>query len=93
MPVSKDASCYNMNHKNRGKCIIFNHETFDLSFDKREGSTLDAERLQKTFGKLGFDVETHNNLTHSEIMDQIDRGKNDIYFVATYIRIFLGAKL
>jgi len=64
-----------MDHENRGKCIIFNHEKFDISFDKREGSSLDASRLQVTFGKLGFDVELHNDFTFTEIKDKINEGK------------------
>jgi len=81
MPVEKDADCYNMNHKNRGKCIIFNHEDFSMSTQlKRVGTAKDAERLQKTFGNLGFDVELHNDFTFSEIQDVLKRGKN-IYLI------------
>ncbi|XP_011692405.1 PREDICTED: caspase-1-like isoform X2 [Wasmannia auropunctata] len=72
MPVPKDADCYNMNHKNRGKCIIFNHEKFNLSEMNREGSLLDVMRLRKSFGNLDFDVETYDNLTHAEIMKKIN---------------------
>lgn len=72
MPVLKDAECYNMNHKNRGKCVIFNHEEFE-SFDKREGTAADASRLEKTFEKLGFDVDVHTDLTHVAIMNEIDK--------------------
>jgi len=80
MPVLKDAECYNMNHKNRGKCVIFNHEEFETGFDKREGSTTDALRLEKSFGKLGFDVEVHNDFTHVEVMDEIDKCEQIILF-------------
>ncbi|XP_039308890.1 caspase-1-like isoform X2 [Solenopsis invicta] len=86
MPVHKNANCYNMNHKNRGKCIIFNHEEFDLSeFAKREGSTYDTLRLQNTFQYLDFDVEIYENLTYNQIMDVIEKdddmlvAKNTIY--------------
>ncbi|XP_020278895.1 caspase-1-like [Pseudomyrmex gracilis] len=70
--VLKDADCYNMNHKNRGKCVIFNHEHFDMGFDKREGSSTDAVKLEKSFGKLGFEVLVHNDLNHMEVMTEID---------------------
>ncbi|KYN42910.1 Caspase-1 [Trachymyrmex septentrionalis] len=90
MPVEKNAECYNMNHKNRGKCIIFNHEDFSLSPQmKRVGSAKDAERLQKTFGDLGFDVELHNDFKFSEIQDvlkrvsQLDHTDNDCLCVIT----------
>ncbi|XP_072753824.1 caspase-1 isoform X2 [Anoplolepis gracilipes] len=73
MPVPIDADCYNMNHKHRGKCIIFNHEEFDAGVDKREGSTTDVMRLKKSFGNLGFDIEIENDLSHIEIMDKIEK--------------------
>ncbi|XP_029173606.1 caspase-1-like isoform X2 [Nylanderia fulva] len=73
MSVSIDADRYNMSHKHRGKCIIFNHEEFDETVDKREGSTVDVMRLEKSFGRLGFDVEVQNNLSHAEIMDKIEK--------------------
>ncbi|XP_012538136.2 caspase-1 isoform X1 [Monomorium pharaonis] len=74
MPVSKDDSCYNMDHKNRGKCIIFNHDEFDYDqFERREGSTIDVKRLKITFGNLGFDVKVHNNLKYNEIMMEIEK--------------------
>ncbi|KMQ83469.1 caspase-1-like isoform x2 protein, partial [Lasius niger] len=72
MPVPIDADRYNMNHKHRGKCIIFNHEEID-GFPKREGSTTDVKRLQKSFGRLGFDIEIHNDLSHLEIIDKIKK--------------------
>ncbi|CAL1675727.1 unnamed protein product [Lasius platythorax] len=73
MPVPIDADRYNMNHKHRGKCIIFNHEEFDENVDKREGSTTDVKRLQKSFDRLGFDIEIHNDLSHLEIIDKIKK--------------------
>lgn len=74
MPVTKDAECYNMNHQYRGKCVIFNQEEFDMdNFDKREGSTADANRLSVSFGKLGFEIEVCQNYTHMEVMDKIDK--------------------
>jgi len=76
MSVAKDADCYNMNHENRGKCIIFNHENFDFnSFNQRVGSTLDVKRLEKSFGNLGFDVEVYDDFTHNEIISKINTGK------------------
>lgn len=73
MPVLIDADRYNMDHKHRGKCIIFNHEEFDENVDKREGSTVDVKRLQESFGRLGFDIEVENDLSHAEIMDKIEK--------------------
>ncbi|XP_025163216.1 caspase-1 isoform X2 [Harpegnathos saltator] len=73
MSVAKDADRYNMDHKNRGKCVIFNHEEFEMTgFDKREGSTIDAMKLQKSFGNLGFDVKVYDNLTYKEVFDVLE---------------------
>ncbi|KYN04445.1 Caspase-1 [Cyphomyrmex costatus] len=84
MPVEMDANCYNMNHKNRGKCIIFNQEDFIVSTEmKREGSKNDVKRLEKSFGNLGFDIEVYNNYRFDEIQDvlkkvsQLDHTDND----------------
>lgn len=75
MPTSKDAHCYNMNHKNRGKCVIFNHEIFDIDMDSRKGSNFDAMRLEKTFKNLGFIVEMLDNLNYNEIIEKIEKRK------------------
>ncbi|XP_028044516.1 caspase-1 isoform X2 [Monomorium pharaonis] len=90
MPVPKNASCYNMNHKNRGNCIIFNHDKFNSGrFDSREGSTIDVKRLEITFGNLGFDVTVHDNLKYNEIMieiekvSQLDHKDNDCLCIIT----------
>ena len=83
MPVSIDAGCYNMNHKNRGKCIIFNHEEFDQKkYAKREGSTYDTKRLRNTFGNLDFDLEIYDNLTHNQITDVIEKGKDNVCHIS-----------
>ncbi|XP_067207237.1 caspase-1-like isoform X2 [Linepithema humile] len=73
MSVQEDADCYNMSHKNRGKCVIFNHEVFEITnFDNREGTAMDAKRLEKSFTRLGFEVKIHNDFTFNEIMNEIE---------------------
>nr|CAD7446862.1 unnamed protein product [Timema bartmani] len=66
MPVHKDAHEYNMNHKRRGKAVIFNHDEFELK-ETRLGSHVDVENLNHVFSGLGFQVEIHNNLEFVEI--------------------------
>ncbi|XP_036140796.1 caspase-1 isoform X3 [Monomorium pharaonis] len=90
MPISKDdARYYNMNHKNRGYCIIFNHNKFNGKSDSREGSTIDVNRLVKTFGNLDFDVKVYENFTCNEIMkvikevSQLDHTDNDCLCIIT----------
>ena len=75
MPTIKEAHCYNMNHKNRGKCVVFNHEIFDTGFDNREGSIHDAKRIERTFKNLDFTVEIFDNLKHSDIIEKIEARK------------------
>lgn len=75
MPVAIDAEKYNMNHKNRGKCIVFNQETFDTGLKQRYGSSEDAKRIESTFKNLGFNVEILDDLEHSDIMKKIDERK------------------
>ncbi|XP_039308892.1 caspase-1 [Solenopsis invicta] len=84
MPVGKDENYYNMDHKNRGKCIIFNHEEFvSPKFPEREGSAYDTLRLRTTFQYLDFDVKIHTDLTKNQITDvieevrQLDHTDND----------------
>ncbi|XP_011310750.1 caspase-1 isoform X1 [Fopius arisanus] len=72
MTVHKDAEHYNMNHKNRGKCVVFNHEIFDTGFPPREGSALDAKKIDKTFSSLGFEVEILEDLEHSKVIEKIN---------------------
>ncbi|XP_066600902.1 caspase-1-like [Prorops nasuta] len=73
MPVCKDSEVYNMNHKYRGKCIVFNHENFDDHAPKREGTHKDAERIKETFQKLEFTVVVHDDLYLDDIRDKIKK--------------------
>lgn len=75
MPVPMNADRYNMSHKNRGKCVVFNHEYFDTGFEDREGSSYDAKKIQHTFQNLGFEVEILDNLVHAEVIDKITKRK------------------
>lgn len=66
---------YNMNHKNRGLALIFNHERFDNDMKHRSGTQADRERLCETFRALDFDVRIYDDLKQSEILDQLEKGK------------------
>ncbi|XP_016839660.1 caspase-1-like isoform X1 [Nasonia vitripennis] len=72
MSAQKDADRYNMEHRNRGKCVIFNHETFDTGFETREGSSVDARRIEQTFQQLGFTVEICDDYEHSGVMNKLN---------------------
>lgn len=67
---------YKMNHKNRGLALIFNHETF-YSFDMptRKGTSVDRDRLKRTFTDLGFEVRVYDNLKEAEIRTTLENGE------------------
>ena len=65
---------YDMNHKKRGKALIFNHENFDESTGMsgnaltRAGTNIDASDLEKVLNTRGFDVTIHKDLPNSEFI-------------------------
>lgn len=71
MPIHKEADQYNMDHPSRGKCVIFNHEHFDMGFEPRMGSHVDAKRIEQTFQRLGFQVEICDDYEYSEVTSKI----------------------
>src|SRR5688572_12551609 len=57
----------------RGTCVVFNHENFDRpSLSRREGSHHDVKAIRDTFSKLGFEVDTQNDLTREQLMDHVE---------------------
>ncbi|XP_017024563.1 caspase-1 [Drosophila kikkawai] len=73
MPVERYASEYNMNHKNRGLALIFNHEFFEIpSLKPRAGTNVDAQELKKTFKSLGFDATVHKDCKLRDILKHIE---------------------
>jgi len=76
MPVEKDAEEYNMNHKRRGKAVIFNHDKFkNTSKSPRRGSAIDVRVLTETYEALGFEVVVHDNLKSADIQNAITERK------------------
>lgn len=81
---------YNMNHPNRGYCLIFDIETFHPSrkLPRRFGSELDSTGLHNLFRSMSFEVMDFKNLTAREIRDQlvhyakkVDHTNNDCFAV------------
>ena len=78
---------YRMNHKYRGIAIIINNKRFHnhLEMPTRSGTDKDAVGLEKTFHKLGFDVQLEHNLTAYEMqnvlnkMAKSDHSENDCF--------------
>ncbi|XP_033247574.1 caspase-1-like isoform X1 [Drosophila miranda] len=72
--VARYAREYNMNHKNRGLALIFNHEFFKIpTLQTRLGTNVDAEELSKTFKKLGFDVTVHKDCKWQKIRENVEK--------------------
>ncbi|KAJ8675745.1 hypothetical protein QAD02_011531 [Eretmocerus hayati] len=89
MPTLKDADRYNMEHRNRGKCIVFNHEHFNTGFATREGSATDARRIEQTFQRLGFSVEICDDYEYSTIMSKINELADEDHSDSDCICIFV----
>lgn len=70
--TEKHATEYKMDHKRRGKCVIFNHEEFSNGEDPRPGTEKDVEKIRETFKTvLGFEVLIYDNLDCTDILDII----------------------
>ncbi|XP_034484452.1 caspase-like [Drosophila innubila] len=90
-PTDRNAPEYNMNHKNRGMAIIFNHKKFDKnSLPDRHGTDKDCTRLKNVLKKLDFDVAEHNDLCYKEIEGVIENAasknhaNNDCILIAIF---------
>lgn len=57
---------YNMNHSNRGYCVIIDNENFE-KLPMRHGSTRDSTGLYNLFRSMSFDVRIFKNQTYKEI--------------------------
>lgn len=74
MPVTRDATCYNMDHEYRGIAVIINNDIFDgpaQSLPERSGSWKDVEELKTTFYSLDFKVVIWNNLILDELKNRL----------------------
>lgn len=65
--------CYKMDHRNRGLCLIFNHERFS-TLSPRRGTRFDRNRLRDTFKSLQFKVKIFDNRGKEEIMCILEKG-------------------
>ncbi|XP_071577621.1 caspase-1 isoform X2 [Temnothorax nylanderi] len=73
-PTQRYAIYYNMNHSKRGVALIFNHEFFTVPHLKpRCGTNVDCENLTLALKNLGFEVNDFHNLTHKDVVKQLER--------------------
>ena len=67
-----------MNHKKRGKALIFNHKKFKTRAGsqgapkERHGTDIDAEALKKTLDSFGFETDLHKDLKKTSIDDFLE---------------------
>lgn len=76
MPVTQDATKYNMDHEYRGTAVIINHDVFNglaQNLPDRTGSVRDVEELKKMFISLDFKVVIWNNLYQEDIMCHLNK--------------------
>ena len=66
-----------MNHKYRGKCVIFDHKVFDsqLGYNPREGTQEDVKKLHQCLRKYDFDVMAYHDFTYLDIYKTIGQRK------------------
>ncbi|XP_039276312.1 caspase A isoform X2 [Nilaparvata lugens] len=71
MAAEKCARVYNMNHKKRGRTLIFNHEEF-TDMPARDGSGIDVKRLECAFKSLDFEVDVYQDLKVEKLKEVIN---------------------
>nr|AYK02334.1 caspase-8 [Haliotis diversicolor] len=84
LPIQDTESAYPMNARPRGICVIINNRDFQESQDdaggryrgqhglgKREGTDVDAKRLEYIFSKLEFTIRPFTNLTDTQMVEEL----------------------
>lgn len=92
MPVSKDATCYNMDHEFRGVAVIINNDIFEgaaQTLPERNGSWKDVDELQAMLFSLDFKVVIWNNLYFEELDYRVNKCIYYIVKITNYLCIFL----
>ncbi|XP_047488853.1 caspase-1-like isoform X5 [Penaeus chinensis] len=96
MSVNRDAVCYNMSHRQRGHCVIFNHRHFDqhTGLGERNGTDRDREQAQELFKNLGFQVTVYNDLTVKEVKKKLKgrhyswrNSANGSWFIQSLVKV------
>ncbi|XP_060113272.1 caspase-10 [Heteronotia binoei] len=64
---------YKMDGLRKGYCLLFNNENFEGPLGQRKGSQIDAKELERVFKWLGFEVETYDNQTSTEIHQHLQK--------------------
>ncbi|XP_015590041.1 caspase-1 [Cephus cinctus] len=73
-PTARYDAYYNMSHSKRGLALIFNHEFFTTNnLKQRCGTNVDCDNLINVLKDLGFDVMDYHNLTHGDVIKNLER--------------------
>ena len=72
-----------MSHQSRGKAVIFTHKEYSEELKNeykhditREGAENEKLQLEKTLGKLGFEIEPGcDNLKKEDVMKKLEKSK------------------
>ncbi|XP_078677248.1 caspase-6-like [Branchiostoma floridae x Branchiostoma belcheri] len=78
---------YKMNHPQRGRCLVFNNESFHRTtkMEPRHGSKADADNLEAAFTGLGFSVQVLTDMGTTDIKEilyeaaQYDHSQSDCF--------------
>nr|ADB80148.1 caspase-8 [Branchiostoma floridae] len=74
----EEMPCYRMDRDPRGLAVIINNKQFfqdqrradsRRGLENREGTNVDRDNLIYIFTKLGFEVQTYENLTHDQLIN------------------------
>ena len=76
--IRREAREYKMNHRRRGRAVVFNQINFALAgWPKRDGAETDGENLTRTLSALGFTVEVYEDKQGSEIETILEEVQKD----------------
>lgn len=79
LEISSDSLYYQMDSKVRGRCLIFNNETFESlnanrpRLSPRPGTNIDKDLLKTTFKSLKFRIKVYNNKTAEEVKTIVNK--------------------
>ena len=78
---------YNFNFKRRGLFVIINNKTFARATGQtaREGSDVDAERLEERFQDMGFEVKRYDDVTRARMAALMYDGQWCTYYVCVCV--------
>lgn len=77
-PFAEDEAdfSYNMQNKRRGIFVIINNRKFSMKgVEERTGTDVDADKLERTFSRLGFEIWRCDNQSIKNMMDIMHKGK------------------